>query len=734
MKDLLLFCLVVCLCLLPGSSFTTPLPRVCRTSRGTLSMSQRTYGAPSDAPRVPRVAFQGEPGAYSEKSLREFLGPLVIALPQKSFEAAFKAVSSGEADYALMPIENSLGGSIHSCYDLLLRYELYIVGEHEFRVEHTLMALPGTKLSEVTKAMSHPQALAQCDGYLRSRGIEPDPKYDTAGSAKMIAEGKLEGVAAIASDLAAKTYGLEVLESNIEDDDVNFTRFQLLSRESAAVHLKPSVPSKTSIVFTLPNTAGALYKALACFSLRDIDFSKIESRPTSAQLLQYLRFQEMTQATEGRRKFGQGTKKETDITRNDLPRFQYCFYLDFLASELDGNAQAALSHLKEVSPFLRVLGSYPCSGNIFTPLKLVLDKLDSSSGKAILGGRPEVGPTLLEADLAEEMLPLKIGIVGFGNFGQFLAKTFAKHSQVFVTGRTDQTKLARELGCKYYSPYEQAEMFANDLDVVLFSVSILSFEEVLRAIPSHYLRNKLVVDVLSVKMHPKQVMQELLPHDADVLCTHPMFGPESGGVSWQGLPFLYDKVRIRNPTRLNRFLEIWESQRCKMVEMSSELHDEYAANTQFITHLMGRMLEEQGLASTPIDTRGFTNLLKLTESTCSDSFDLFYGLYHFNANSHETLRRLRESLSQVERQLAAKEAYIAAKSEMAASERQRILTEVRELMKDAIKQGIVNVPGDGQATPALASSTNEALNINDNDKQAELEGQAPDAVAAELVK
>ncbi|CAM9704897.1 unnamed protein product [Ectocarpus sp. 4 AP-2014] len=278
--------------------------------------------APSQ-PHPTKVAFQGESGAYSEKSLRELLGTEVVAVAQESFEDAFKAVARREVEYAVIPIENSLGGSIHANYDLLLRYELYVIGEHDFRVEHCLLALPGTKREDVKKVMSHPQALAQCDNYLRGMDVEKVAMYDTAGSAKLIAEGKMEGCAAIASDLAAEAYGMEVLASNIEDDDMNFTRFLLLARTPVGGFLSPGVAAKTSIVFTLPNSAGALYKALACFSLREIDFSKIESRPTSAQLLQYLRFQQTTEAGG----VGAGGALSSDHTNGEERRFQYCFYL-----------------------------------------------------------------------------------------------------------------------------------------------------------------------------------------------------------------------------------------------------------------------------------------------------------------------------------------------------------------------------------------------------------------------
>ncbi|CAN0082904.1 unnamed protein product, partial [Laminaria digitata] len=187
---------------------------------------------------------------------------------------------------------------------------------------------------------------------------------------------------------------------------------------------------------------------------------------------------------------------------------------------------------------------------------------------------------------------------------------------------------------------------------------------------------------------------DVLPPDVDVLCTHPMFGPESGGDGWGGFPLVYDRVRTNDHARTADYLSIWEGERCKMVEMSCELHDKYAANTQFITHLMGRILGKQGLSRTPIDTQGFSSALRLMETTCADSFELFYGLFRYNPHSHSQLRKLRESFAEVERQasfkgggghrgLAAKEAYLAAKAEIADDDRRRILAEFRTLIQEA---------------------------------------------------
>ena len=273
-----------------------------------------------------------------------------------------------------------MGGSIHANYDLLLRNELFVIGEHEFRVEHSLLALPGVKKSDIKRVMSHPQALAQCDNYLRDMGVARESMYDTAGSAKIIAEQGLRDCAAIASELAGEHYGLEVLEKNVEDDDSNFTRFLLLSRQSISSLIPPSVPAKTSIIFITPNTPGALYKALACFTLRDIDFCKIESRPTSPQLFRFLQFQQRQMKTAA------GNHEEEE----DLPRFRYCFYLDFLASQLDEPARNALLQLEEQSQYVRVLGSFPTKGQLLGPIRESLDLLAKESGEGEGGG---ISPT-----------------------------------------------------------------------------------------------------------------------------------------------------------------------------------------------------------------------------------------------------------------------------------------------------------------------------------------------------
>jgi prephenate dehydratase len=266
-----------------------------------------------------RIAYQGEPGAFSEAAAGQMAADAQL-MPCKSFEDVFAAVESATAEYGVLPIENSIGGSIHRNFDLLLEHQLPICGELEQPVVHHLLALPGVTIERVRRVYSHPQALAQCDRFLRTlTGVEIIATYDTAGSAKMIADGKLEDAAAIASARAADVFGLMRLRSSIQDYEHNVTRFLVIGGRP----LSPAPPDKTSIVFTLANEPGALFKALAVFALRGIDMTKLESRPVPGR------------------------------------KWEYLFYADLSAAQDDVVCSRALAHLAEFAPMLRVLGSYP---------------------------------------------------------------------------------------------------------------------------------------------------------------------------------------------------------------------------------------------------------------------------------------------------------------------------------------------------------------------------------------
>ncbi|KAK9132083.1 hypothetical protein Scep_011611 [Stephania cephalantha] len=256
---------------------------------------------------------------------------------------------------------------------------------------------------------------------------------------------------------------------------------------------------------------------------------------------------------------------------------------------------------------------------------------------------------------AQRDRPLKIAIVGFGNFGQFIAKAIRRQGHhVLATSRSDYSDYCDRHGIRFYRNVD--EMCDERPDVVLVCSSILSTETVLRGIPMHKLNpDTIFADVLSVKQFPRNLLLEVLPPGFGIVCTHPMFGPESGKNGWSGLPFVYDKVRIAENTlqarKCEQFLSAFEQEGCRMVEMSCEEHDRHAAGSQFITHTIGRILSHLDLESTPINTKGYETLLQLTENTVSDSFDLYYGLFMYNVNATEQIENLDRAFEAVKQKL-----------------------------------------------------------------------------------
>ncbi|MBI2980637.1 MAG: prephenate dehydratase [Chloroflexi bacterium] len=265
------------------------------------------------------VAFQGEIGAYSEEAASRFFGPSVQVKPCESLEDVFQIVEQGKTQFGIVPIENSLEGSISRAYDLLLDSSLKVCGETELRVVHCLIASPETRLESIKKVYSHPQALGQCKAFLRHLGAELVPTYDTAGSVKMIKEKGITDGAAIASSKAAEIYQMKIIASGIEDNPNNFTRFFILSKQDAP----PSGNDKTSIVFSVKDKPGALYEFLKTLASRNINLTKIESRPTRQK------------------------------------PWEYNFYLDFAGHREDKIARETLDELGKISLFVKVLGSYP---------------------------------------------------------------------------------------------------------------------------------------------------------------------------------------------------------------------------------------------------------------------------------------------------------------------------------------------------------------------------------------
>ena len=269
-----------------------------------------------------KVGYQGIAGCYSEKAIFKFFGDNKVSTTSfKEFESVFRAVEQSKIDYGIIPLENSLAGSIVENYDHLMNHKVWICGELKLRVKHQLLGVKGSKIEKIKKVKSHPQALAQCKKTLKSLGrFELVPYFDTAGAVKTVVELNNPEIAAIGSDSAAATYPVKTLKSGIEDNHENYTRFVVICKN----YKKPKSDSKckTSIVYILKSIPGALFKSLSVFATRDIDLLKIESRPI------------------------QGSP------------FAYQFFIDFIGSSHSEVGQNALRHLNELSDQLKVLGSY----------------------------------------------------------------------------------------------------------------------------------------------------------------------------------------------------------------------------------------------------------------------------------------------------------------------------------------------------------------------------------------
>ena len=265
------------------------------------------------------VAFQGEIGAYGEEAALQFFGPSIQLKPSESLDNVFRLVEQGKANYGVVPIENSLEGSISRVYDLLLHSRLKVCGEAELRISHCLIANHEAHLGLIKKAYSHPQALAQCRAFLKQLGSELIPTYNTATSVKMIKEKKMTDGAAVASARAAEIYKMKILAKEIEDNPNNFTRFFILAKQDAP----PSGNDKTSIVFAVKHKPGTLFSFLSELAARNINLTKIESRPTRQK------------------------------------PWEYNFYLDFEGHHQDKLSKEVLESLEQVSLFVKVLGSYP---------------------------------------------------------------------------------------------------------------------------------------------------------------------------------------------------------------------------------------------------------------------------------------------------------------------------------------------------------------------------------------
>jgi prephenate dehydratase len=265
------------------------------------------------------VAFQGVQGAYSEQAIRQHFGETVDVYPCPTLSDLFAALEGGKIKYGILPVENALAGAVSQAYELLMESDLRIQAEVILHVHHALLAPHGMKLEDLKTVRSHPQALAQCEKFLKRYNLEPVPWYDTAGSARDLSANGVKQIGAIASELAASLYDLEVLAKEIEDVPFNFTRFFILGQDDPA----KGDYNKTSLVFATRNRPAALYECLGEFALRGLNFTKIESRP-----------------------------------RRNRP-WEPIFFLDIEGHWQDEAFQEALTRLLQRASFVKMLGSYP---------------------------------------------------------------------------------------------------------------------------------------------------------------------------------------------------------------------------------------------------------------------------------------------------------------------------------------------------------------------------------------
>ncbi|MDE1726104.1 MAG: prephenate dehydratase [Thaumarchaeota archaeon] len=264
-----------------------------------------------------KAAFQGERGAYSEAAAMAFFKNAIETVPYPTFHEVLESTETGRSDYAVLPVENSLEGSVGESYDLLLTTKLNAIGEIYHKIRHCLIGFQG--LEKIDTVYSHPQALGQCRKFIQEHHLKSIPTYDTAGSVKILLELKKDNISCIASRRAAEIYNVPVIKEGVEDNTNNYTRFLVLSNGKQERTQK----DKTSIIFSIKHVPGALYSVLEKFHTSKINLTKIESRPTKAT------------------------------------PWEYNFYVDFEGNQSDKNIQDALEKIRPNTVFLKILGSYP---------------------------------------------------------------------------------------------------------------------------------------------------------------------------------------------------------------------------------------------------------------------------------------------------------------------------------------------------------------------------------------
>ena len=517
------------------------------------------------------IGYQGFKNCYSYQVSNKYLHG-VNPTGYKSFELLFESLKNGELDYAVIPVENSIGGCIFINYDFFYKYNIKIHCEFHHEINHTLYSIGD--LDEVKKVYSHPQALEQCKENIRKLNLEKEEFWDTVGALSYINELNDKSCAAIGPPSLGDKFNLNSLKVNFNDQSNNITRFYLISingNNPTFINKKYQIiNNKFSGYVIIKDQVGILSDYLNSFSTNGINLTKLESRP-------YL-----------------------GLDRNT---FSYIFYI-----EGEG------VNKEEVKNF-NYFGKFPLIGE---------NKLVKKDNK------------------------LTVGVVGFGRFGKYIAERMSNWGfKVYATSRRDYSKDVLNTDITFLN---QDDFINTSIDIVVFAPSILSFKAVIDSFPSEFYKGKLVVDVLSVKLYPQEVLRNL--KGCDILLTHPMFGPDSGKYSWWGKKFVYTKEVIKEQERCNTFINFWREQGCEIIEMSCEEHDASVANSQFLTHFIGRTLELLDCKNTRIDTDGYESLLKIKEYTVNDSWDLFVALSKYNKKTTCTINLLKYQFHTLEEKLS----------------------------------------------------------------------------------
>ena len=544
-----------------------------------------------------KIGYQGDSGCYTEKLININFKHEYSLHSYKSFNDLFESLASNKLDYIMTPIENSSGGSIYINYDLFYKYHIQsnfrIVKEYSMQINHCLYINKNASLDDIKYITSHPQALAQCRNSINGYKWETIESWDTAGSiSDVLNKGKdYACIAPEGLENYKNNYGIKPIIKNFNDEENNVTRFYLMTNKNSLLNkisgnncFNEDELSKFSSYLIVNDQIGILGNVLNIFKENDINLTKLESKPLYG--------------------FNQG------LNNNWGTPFKYIFFIEGLSK---------YSTIKYITDILNKKYNYNLLG-IF-PQNDIINSYNIKTSK------------------------LNIGIIGYGRFGRFIGEAMKDYGfNIYCTSRTDYTDICKDKGIFYL--YKN-EFIKQKLDIVILATSILSFKDVFMSFNDEFWKDKLVCDVLSVKEYPFNIMKDKL--GGNFLCTHPMFGPDScHDNNWIDKKFVYEYYNLDMPIydKMEDFLDFWRARGCKMINMNSIKHDEICSNSQFITHFIGRSLNNINMYE-DISTDGFKALLKIKKHTENDSWDLFEALAKYNKNTKKSIHKLLFNLNNI---------------------------------------------------------------------------------------